>query len=60
MKFVTLLPVRDEADIIGETLQHQLTWADEIYVFDTGSVDQTWEIVQDIAAGERRLIAAIG
>ena len=56
MKFSCLLPVRDEADIIGQCLRHALTWADAIYVFDTGSVDDTWEIVQDFAARDRRVI----
>jgi glycosyltransferase involved in cell wall biosynthesis len=56
MKFVCLLPVRDESDIIGQCLNHLLTWSDEIYVFDTGSVDNTWEIVQDFAGREKRVI----
>ena len=56
MKFSCLLPVRDEADIIGQCLRHALTWADAIYVFDTGSVDDTWEIVQDFAARDKRVI----
>ena len=56
MKFTCLLPVRDEADIIGQCLRHALMWADAIYVFDTGSVDDTWEIVQDFAARDRRVI----
>lgn len=56
MKFHTLLPVRDEADIIGQCLQHLLTWADSIYVFDTGSVDNSWEIVQDFASKDKRII----
>ncbi|MEQ1751412.1 MAG: glycosyltransferase, partial [Prosthecobacter sp.] len=56
MKFHCLLPVRDEADIIGQCLQHLLMWADAIYVFDTGSVDNTWEIVQDFAAKDKRVI----
>jgi hypothetical protein len=55
MKFHALLPVRDEADIIGQCLAHALKWADAIYVFDTGSVDNTWEIVQDFAARDRRV-----
>jgi len=55
-KFICLLPVRDEADIIGQCLDHLLTWSDEIFVFDTGSVDETWEIVQDRAARDRRVI----
>jgi glycosyltransferase involved in cell wall biosynthesis len=56
MKFICLLPVRDEADIIGQCLRHMLTWSDGIYVFDTGSVDQTWEIVQEWAAKDRRVV----
>ncbi len=54
-QFHALLPVRDEADIIGQSLRHMLTWADAIYVFDTGSVDETWEIVQDFARKDRRV-----
>jgi glycosyltransferase involved in cell wall biosynthesis len=57
MKFVALLPVRDEVDIISQCLRHMLDWADAIYVFDTGSVDETWEIVQDFAARDNRVIA---
>lgn len=56
MKFICLLPVRDEADIIGQCLDHLLTWSDEIYVFDTGSVDETWEIVQGYAEVDGRVV----
>lgn len=56
MKFHSLLPVRDEADIIQQCLENLLGWSDSIYVFDTGSIDNTWEIVLDIAAKERRVI----
>ena len=55
-QFSALLPVRDEADIIGQCLGHLLTWADAIYVFDTGSVDNTWEIVQDFAVRDKRVV----
>jgi glycosyltransferase involved in cell wall biosynthesis len=54
-KFICLLPVRDEADIIGQCLERLLAWSDEIFVFDTGSVDETWEIVQEFASRERRV-----
>lgn len=54
--FHCILPVRDEADITGQCLQSMLQWADTIHVFDTGSVDNTWEIVQDFAARDRRVI----
>jgi glycosyltransferase involved in cell wall biosynthesis len=56
MKFHCLLPVRDEADIITQCLSHMLNWADAIYVFDTGSVDDTWEIVQELASKDKRVI----
>ena len=55
MSFIALLPVRDEADIIGQSLRHALAWADAIYVFDSGSVDNTWEIVLDLASREKRV-----
>jgi len=55
MRFHALLPVRDEADIIQQSLNHMLKWADAIYVFDTGSVDETWEIIQEMAAKDNRI-----
>ena len=55
-KFHALLPVRDEGDIIGQCLEHLLLWADAVYVFDTGSVDETWEIVQEVASKDRRIV----
>jgi hypothetical protein len=55
MRFHVLLPVRDEADIVGQCLGHLLSWADTVHVFDTGSVDETWEIVRDAAARDRRI-----
>lgn len=56
MRFHALLPVRDEADIIGQSLRHLLGWADAVYVFDSGSEDETWEIVNQFAAEDRRVI----
>ena len=56
MKFHALLAVREEADILDQSLRHLLTWADAIYVFDTGSLDQTWDIVQQFAAQDKRVI----
>jgi glycosyltransferase involved in cell wall biosynthesis len=57
MKFHCLLPVRDEADIIGQCLEQLLTWADKILIFDTGSIDNTWEIVQEYASKNKKIIA---
>ena len=55
MRFHVLLPVRDEADIIDQCLRHLLSWADAVYVFDTGSADATWEIVGDLASTDDRV-----
>ena len=55
--FFALLPVRDEADIIGQCLEHVLGWADEVYAFDTGSVDNAWAIVRDFASRDKRVVA---
>ena len=54
--FHALLPVRDEADIIEQCLNRLLAWADAVYVFDTGSVDETWQLIQEAASKDRRLI----
>lgn len=55
MKFVALLPVRDEGDVIRECLIHALGWADCIFVYDTGSIDDTYDIVEDMAKADRRI-----
>ena len=55
VRFVALLPVRDEGDIIRESLGHALTWADRIYVYDTGSIDHTWDVVKEVAKADDRV-----
>ena len=55
-EFFVLLPIRDESDIIAQFLDHLLKWADAIYAVDTGSADNTWEIVQDFALSEKRVL----
>ena len=47
MKFYALLPVRDEEDIILENLEAISSWADGIFIFDTGSVDDTWRLINE-------------
>ena len=56
MRFIGLMMIRDEDDIISQTLSHLLTWIDALYVIDLGSTDQTWEIIQDAAAKDRRVV----
>jgi hypothetical protein len=54
--FHGLLPVRDEGDIITQTLTHLLTWCDTLHILDTGSADATWDTVRDLASREPRLV----
>ena len=49
MKIFSICCVRDENDVIRETLEAALGWSEKIFVFDNGSVDGTWETVTDIA-----------
>ncbi|MEH2523518.1 MULTISPECIES: glycosyltransferase family 2 protein [unclassified Bradyrhizobium] len=55
MKILSICCVRDEDDIVGETLEDALGWSDRIFVFDNGSVDGTWETVQDVARSNSKI-----
>jgi hypothetical protein len=41
--------VKNESDIIGQTLKAATDWCDFIYVYDNGSDDTTWEQVWDLS-----------
>ncbi len=56
MRFHALLVLRDEGDLVGQTLDHLLSWADTVAVLDTGSTDDTWDAVQDRARRDRRVV----
>lgn len=49
MRIFSICCVRGENDIVGETLKAALDWSDQIFVFDNGSTDGTWEMLQDLA-----------
>lgn len=55
MRFHCLQVVRDEADIVRQNVLAALQWADTINVYDTGSTDDTWEILSNIAHDEDRV-----
>jgi hypothetical protein len=48
--------VKNEADVIAQSLGAAATWADAIYVFDNGSDDDTWEIVRQLAATHPQIV----
>src|SRR5947208_2295438 len=55
-RFHAILFVRDEGDIIAQTLAHLAGWCDAVYVFDTGSEDHTWDAVVDASRRDCRII----
>lgn len=48
--------VKNEADMIVETLTHAARWCDRMFIFDNGSTDGTWEKVLDLAKREPRIV----
>lgn len=57
MRFHGLMLVRDEADIIAQNLRHVLQWADTLTIFDTGSTDGTWEVINEFAKKDSKIKA---
>lgn len=49
--------VKDEADIVAHCLTEAARWCDHVYVFDNGSTDGTWELVQELAEGLPEIVA---
>lgn len=56
MRIFGLCLVKNEADILRTSLTAALAWCDRIFVFDNGSTDGTWEIVQDLARADSRVV----
>ncbi len=57
MRLHAILLVRDEGDIIAQTLAHLAASFDSVHVLDTGSTDQTWDIIQNAARSNPRVVA---
>ena len=49
MKILGICLIKNEGDIIEETLRYAATWCDQIIVDDNGSEDDTWDTVQRLA-----------
>jgi len=49
--------VRDEADVIDQSLRTAAEWCDYIYVMDNGSTDGTWEIVRRLSGDLEPVVA---
>lgn len=55
MRLHALLLVRDEGDIIAQTLSHLRSQFDTVHVLDTGSTDATWEVVVAASRSDKRV-----
>ena len=49
MKIYAICLVKNEDDIIGQSLTYATRYCDKIFIIDNGSTDRTWEIVQSLA-----------
>lgn len=56
MKIYGICLVKNEEDIIEETLCKASAWCDKIIVDDSGSIDRTWERVCAIAESNPRVV----
>ncbi|MCJ0742440.1 glycosyltransferase family 2 protein [Pedobacter montanisoli] len=56
MKIFGLCLVKNEADCIEEVLQKASVWCDKIFVFDTGSEDDSWEKVLNLAKSNNSIV----
>lgn len=58
MKLNAICIIKNEVDIILETLNNALRFCDTIYVFDNGSTDGSWELICRKAAQDPRIVIA--
>ncbi len=56
MRIHGLCLVKNEADILRQSLQAARAWCDAIYVLDNGSSDGTWELVQELAREDPAIV----
>jgi glycosyltransferase involved in cell wall biosynthesis len=56
MKLYAICLVKDEDDIIAQTLTYAARHCDRIFVLDNGSTDATWDIVKDVAKDQPRIV----
>lgn len=50
MRIYALTVVKDEQDIVEQTLRHALGWCERIGIVDNGSTDGTWQTINALAS----------
>ena len=58
MKLNAICIIKNEVDIIADTLDYALVFCDTIYIFDNASTDGSWELICEKAAKDPRIIIA--
>ena len=58
MKLNAICIIKNEVDIILETLNNALRFCDTIYVFDNGSTDGSWELIYQKSLNDYRIVIA--
>ncbi|MBM9593920.1 glycosyltransferase family 2 protein [Roseitranquillus sediminis] len=56
MRIHGVMLVKNEADVVGDTLRSAARWCDRIYVYDNGSTDGSWEIVRELGRTHEAVI----
>lgn len=56
MRIHALCIIKNEADVIEESLRAAARWCDHIYVWDNGSTDGTWEIVNSLSRSVEQIV----
>lgn len=56
MKLYAICLVKNEDDIIEQTLTYATRFCDKIFVLDNGSTDRTWEIAQELAKKHPQIV----
>jgi glycosyltransferase involved in cell wall biosynthesis len=59
MKLYAICLVKDEDDIVAQTLTYATRHCDKIFVIDNGSTDETWNIVRELARHQPKIIPFI-
>ena len=60
MRLYALTLVKDEGDVIAQSIRHALGFCDRIYVLDNGSSDDTYAIVEELARSHRGSVIPFG
>jgi hypothetical protein len=51
-----LCVVKNEVDVVKESLAAAIRWCDRIFVLDNGSDDGTWDVVQELSRASPRIV----